>query len=106
MNTENPTTNYRSGTEFHMDLMLNRFITPTFAIGLHGSIYRQLSDDSGAGAFLGPFKGKASTIGPALLYRPQIAGKQGYIAAKWLHEFDVENRFKGDLFTLTVGIKF
>ena len=106
VNTENGATKYRSGIEFHIDYMLNRLLTPTIGIGLHGSYYRQLTDDSGRGAFLGPFKGRASSIGPAALLRPKIAGNRGYIAIKWLHEFAVENRFEGNLFTATAGFKF
>ncbi|MCG8559870.1 MAG: transporter [Hyphomicrobiales bacterium] len=106
VNTQNPTTNYRSGTEFHMDVMVNRIFSPKFAMGLHGSFYRQITGDSGTGAVLGSFKGRASSIGPALIYRPKVAGRQGYLSLKWLHEFDVENRFEGNLFTLTAGIKF
>ncbi|MGI9384568.1 MAG: SphA family protein [Methyloligellaceae bacterium] len=106
VNTQNPTTNYRSGTEFHMDVMVNRIFSTTFAVGLHGSFYHQLTGDSGTGAVLGSFKGRASSIGPALIYRPKIAGRQGYLTLKWLHEFGVENRFEGNLFTLTAGIKF
>lgn len=106
VNSENTATNYKSGNEFHVDFMLNKLLSPSIGIGLHGSYYRQLTGDSGSGAFNGAFKGKASTIGPAFLLRPKIAGRQGYVAMKWLHEFDVENRFAGDLYIVNAGLKF
>jgi hypothetical protein len=106
VNSENPATDYRTGSEFHVDIMLNKLVTPAIGVGLHGSYYRQITGDSRAGAFNGPFKGRAATIGPALLLRPKIAGRQGYIAIKWLHEFAVENRFSGDLYIVNAGLKF
>ena len=34
MNTENPDTNYRTGTEFHVDAVANQFLSETFAVGV------------------------------------------------------------------------
>ena len=106
VNTEDLATEYQTGAEFHLDYMLNKFFTPLFGIGVHGSYYRQFTGDSGAGNDLGSFKGEASSIGPAILYRPVVAGKQTYFSAKWLHEYDVKNRYQGDLYTFTGGLKF
>jgi hypothetical protein len=106
LNTEDLATKYQTGAEFHLDYMFNKFFTPLFGIGVHGSYYRQFTGDSGTGAALGSFKGEASSIGPAILFRPVVSGKQTYFSAKWLHEYDVRNRFQGDLYTFTGGLKF
>ncbi len=106
VNTEDLATKYQTGAEFHLDYMFNKFFTPLFGIGVHGSYYRQFTGDSGTGAALGSFKGEASSIGPAVLFRPVVSGKQTYFSAKWLHEYDVRNRFQGDLYTFTGGLKF
>ena len=106
VNTEDLVTKYQTGAEFHLDYMVNKLFSPLFGIGLHGSYYKQFTGDSGTGATLGSFKGEASSIGPAILFRPVVAGKQTYFAAKWLHEYDVKNRFKGDFYTITGGLKF
>jgi len=106
-NTEDLATKYQTGGEFHVDYMLNKFFFQAlFGVGLQGSYYKQITGDSGTGALLGPFKGEASSIGPAILFRPVVAGKQTYFSAKWLHEYDVKNRFQGDFYTLTGGLKF
>jgi len=36
VNTANPATDYRTGTEFHLDFMLNQFVTKDIAIGAQG----------------------------------------------------------------------
>jgi len=38
-NTTNPATDYRTGTEFHLDFMLNQFVMPSVAIGAQGYWY-------------------------------------------------------------------
>jgi len=63
VNTENPDTDYRTGTEFHLDFMLNQFLAESFGIGFHGYYYDQLTGDSGSGAILGDFK--ADSVGPS-----------------------------------------
>ena len=95
-NTENNDTDYQTGQEFHMDYMLNQFFSETFALGLHGFYYKQITGDSGSGAILGDFKGEASGIGPALMWIPKIKGKELVTSLKWIHEFDTENRLEGD----------
>lgn len=73
-NTENPDTDYRTGTEFHVDFMVNQFLSDTFAVGLHGYAYTQISGDSGSGAILGDFKGKSYGIGPSISWIPGFGG--------------------------------
>jgi hypothetical protein len=95
-NSENDDTEYQSGDEFHIDYVLNQFLSESWAIGLHGFYYEQLSGDSGDGALLGDFKAEASGIGPALMWiPPKYEGKRAFVA-KWLNEYDAENRLEGD----------
>ena len=63
VNTENNATNYRTGTELHVDLVANQFISENVALGLRGYYYTQLTGDSGSGAILGDFKGEAFGAG-------------------------------------------
>ncbi len=95
-NTENTATDYRSGDEFHLDYLLGQYLTNTFAIGATGSFYKQVTGDSGDGAVLGGFLGRGSSIGPALLVSVPILGTAVTFTTKWLHEFEVKNRFEGD----------
>jgi len=95
-NSENDDTDYQSGDEFHIDYVINQFLSDSWAIGLHGFYYEQLSGDSGDGALLGDFKAEAAGVGPALMWiPPKYEGKVAFVA-KWLNEYDAENRLEGD----------
>ena len=95
-NTENDDTDYKSGDEFHVDFVLNQFLSEKFAVGINGFFYRQLSGDSGDGALLGSFKGEASGIGPAMYYIANLGGRDVAFTTKWISEFDTKNRLDGD----------
>ncbi len=95
-NTENDDTDYQTGREIHVDLVANQFLSETLAIGIHGFYLKQVSGDSGSGALLGSFKAEAAGIGPAVLWTKRIGTKDVSFIAKWLHEFDAENRLEGD----------
>lgn len=105
-NTENTDTDYQTGEELHIDYMINQFLSESFAVGLHGFYLRQLSGDSGDGAVLGSFKAEASGIGPAALWTTEISGREVSFIAKWLHEFDVENRMEGDHLFFSFAMDF
>ena len=45
-NTENTHTDYHTGTEFHLEYVLNQFVTNFLSVGLHGYFYDQIADDS------------------------------------------------------------
>lgn len=95
-NTENSDTDYQSGDEVHIDYVFNQFLSESLAVGVHGFFYRQVSDDSGAGAVLGGFKAEASGIGPAIMWiPPKYEGEVAFVA-KWISEYDSENRIDGD----------
>lgn len=105
-NGENPDTNYRTGTEFHVEAAVMKHVSKSFAFGLAGYYYRQMSGDSGAGAVLGPFKGEVSAIGPNLTYNFRIGNTPVLTSVRWLHEFNATNRMAGDagFITLTVPL--
>lgn len=105
-NTKNDKTDYQSGSEFHVDFMVNQFLTETFALGAHGYYYSQLSGDRGSGAKLGDFKGMSLGIGPALVWMPGFAKSKLSLSAKWLHDVDHKNRMKADYGLVTVGYVF
>ena len=95
-NTENDDTNYQTGQELHLDVVLNQFLSESFAIGIHGFYLNQITGDSGSGALLGDFKAEAAGVGPALLWNTKIANQYVSFIAKWLHEVEAENRIEGD----------
>jgi hypothetical protein len=106
VNTMNPATAYRTGTEFHLDFMANQFVAKDIAVGIHGAWYKQIEGDSGAGATFGPFMGESFAMGPAVLWAPeQLKGRYAFIA-KWLHDFSNTNRLNGDWGSLTMSWRF
>ncbi|MDC0302695.1 transporter [bacterium] len=105
-NTENTDTNYQTGQEIHLEVMVNQYLSETIAIGLHGFYYRQISGDSGRGALLGSLKGEASGIGPAFMWSTQFGGLDTVVTARWMHEFDVDQRLEGDHFQLSATLVF
>lgn len=106
VNTRNDETDYRTGAEFHVDFTANQFVSETFALGLRGYYYRQVSGDTGSGAILGEFKGESLGIGPGFLWTPKFAGGRLAVIGKWMHDVKAENRFKADIGTIGAAWKF
>ena len=103
VNGENPDTDYRTGKELHLDLSASKFLTKELSIGVLGSHYRQISGDSGAGANLGPFKGRVTAVGATLGYTFTLGQTPISTRIKVLKEVEVENRFRGTIGWLQVS---
>jgi hypothetical protein len=103
-NWENPDTDYETGTEFHVEWALVRHFSQKFTLGVTGYHYQQVTGDSGAGATLGDFKGRATALGAVLTYSFAL-GKLP-VSTQWtyFHEFEVENRLEGDAGLLTISM--
>lgn len=106
VNTKNDDTNYKTGEEFHVDYVVNQFLSESFAIGLRGYYYRQVTGDSGSGAVLGDFKSESLGIGPGFFWTPEFAAGKLTIQGKWMHDVEHDNRFDSDYVTLAVSWKF
>ena len=106
INTTNPATDYKSGNEFHLDFMVNQFLSPTFAIGMQGYWYKQIDADSGTGAVLGPFMGESFGLGPAILWTPEALEGRAAIVLKWLHDISNTNRLNGDWGQVATSYRF
>jgi hypothetical protein len=100
-NTENPDTDYRTGAEFHLDFTATQFLSESFAVGLRGYWYKQITGDSGAGAVLGDFKSESVGLGLGFLWTPPVGDGRLSILGKWMHDVYADNRFESDYFTLT-----
>ena len=108
-NTENNATDYRSGTQFHLDLTAAEHL-PLFGgfigVGANGFYYEQVTGDSGSGARLGDFKGRTYGIGPVLSYAAKIGKKDLVAEVKWLPEQGVQNRLGGDYIWFKLALVF
>lgn len=108
-NRENPDTNYKSGTQVHVDATLAQHFPMAgglAGVGLNGYYYKQVSDDSGAGATLGAFRAKSVGLGPVASFVSKVGGHDVLAELKWLHEFDTDNRLKGDTVWFKLLYKF
>jgi hypothetical protein len=100
----NPTTQYQSGVDFHLDWGASQFLSKQFFIGLVGYAYDQVSGDSGSGDKVGAFESRVFSIGPQLGYIFPVAGKQGFLGLKSYFEFAAQNRPEGWNTWLTFAI--
>jgi hypothetical protein len=103
-NVENPDTNYRTGTEFHVEFAAMKNLGKKVAVGVTGYHYQQLTGDSGSGALLGDFKGRVTGIGPKLVVNFNVRGVPVSANARWIHEFNVERRLEGNTGMMTIAI--
>jgi hypothetical protein len=103
-NFENPDTNYDTGTEFHVEWAVMQHLSKTFAVGFVGYHYQQVTGDSGSGALLGDFKGRVTALGPSINRTFLLGSIPVQSSLKYMKEFDVENRLKGDVGMLTFAM--
>ncbi len=105
-NTRNDATDYKTGTEFHLDFTANKFFAPNFTLGLRGYYYKQVTGDEGSGARLGSFKSEAFGLGPGLFWQPQFAGGKLSIVGKYMWDITATNRFDSEYGTIGVAWQF
>lgn len=104
--SENPATDYRNGLGMNIDAAIGKVFDNGLTIGAAGFVYKQLINDKGDGAMLGAFRGQAFGAGPALSYSTIIGGRPFSFAARHYWEFDVENRFDGQVTTASITTRF
>jgi hypothetical protein len=103
VNGENPDTDYRTGNELHFDISASKLLTKELSIGVIASHYRQVTDDSGAGNSIGPFKGRVTAVGGTIGYTFTLGHTPISTRIKVLKEVEVEDRFRGTIGWLQVS---
>lgn len=89
----NPFLQYQNGIDFHVEWAASQFVSKNVQIGVAGYFFQQLTDDSGPGAKLGGFRGRAIGLGPQIGFIiPLSEGYQGYLNVRGYKDLDVENR--------------
>jgi hypothetical protein len=96
INFENSETDYRTGDEFHADVVLGQHLPNGMMVGAAGYWYEQVTGDSGDGATLGDFKGRVLGAGPILSYNTKINDHLFAINFKYFWEFEAKNRLEGE----------
>ena len=104
-NFVNPSTDYVNGIDWHLDWAASQFLTKQFQIGAVGYVYKQITPDIGAPAFLGANELQVVGVGPQVGYIfPIGTNLQGYVNVKAYWEFDAERRADGFNTWLTFSI--
>lgn len=103
-NGMNPATDYRTGTEFHLEWAASKALTSALSAGVIGYHYQQVTGDSGSGATLGAYKGRVTALGGTLAYNFTVGKTPISTRIKVLREFAVENRSRGTVGLLTVSL--
>jgi hypothetical protein len=101
-NTENESTDYRTGTEFVWDYAIG-WNFDKWRVGAVGYYLQQLTDDKGPRAAADGHRGKGFAIGPSITYTFNPAMQ---ISASWQHDIVAENRSQGDTIWLNFATKF
>jgi hypothetical protein len=105
-NFGNTATDYKSGDEFHFEWAVGLEFAPGLMIGVVGYDYRQISDDSGAGARIGPFRGRVDAVGPGLTYTTLLGQTPFILNVRHYHEFNVHNRWEGQSTIISGTLRF
>jgi hypothetical protein len=108
-NSENSDTDYKSGTQIHLDGTLAQHFPLWKGLagaGISGYWYKQVQGDSGSGATLGDFKAQANGLGPAFSYTRSVDGVDIIAELKWIKEFSNNNRLEGDIAWFKIVAKF
>jgi hypothetical protein len=109
INTENPDTDYRSGSMFHLEASAQQLLPlgpGFFGVGTEVFYLEQVTGDSGSGARLGDFQGRTVGIGPVLTYILPRGDATLVGEFRWLPEIDTKRRLKGDYFWLKLACQF
>jgi len=91
-NGENHFTDYKTGTEFHLEGSVEHMFSKAFSAGIQGYHFQQVSGDSGSGATLGPFKGRVSGFGVTAAYNFEAGHTPVTIRGRLFKEFGAKNR--------------
>jgi hypothetical protein len=103
-NGTNPYTDYKTGTEAHFEASIERIFSTKFSAGLQGYRFVQLSGDSGAGAVLGPNKGRVTGVGVTAAYNFPIGKMPATLRGRVFEEFDAERRLEGTSAMLELSV--
>ena len=94
-NFENPSTNYTSGIDFHLDWAAAQFLSKQVFVGPVGYVYNQITSDHGCAPVLCPFESRVIGVGAQLGYLFPVGNMQGYLNLKGYGEFDNNDRPDG-----------
>jgi hypothetical protein len=103
-NFSNPSTQYQSGVDLHLDWGASQFLNEQLFVGAVGYAYREIGCDSGAGDRVGCFQSQVMGVGPQIGYIFPVGTMEGYLNLRGYGEFAAMNRPDGWNVLLTFSI--
>ncbi len=105
--TSNPATQYHNAPLSVLDLLAMKRFTNGWGVGVIGGWIAQLGSDTGGLANLtgGP-SGHSLGVGPIVTWSGKLSKTPVSASLRWVNEFDVSNRPKGNAVGLTVSATF
>lgn len=103
-NFENTATDYKSGNEFHFEWALGFECSPGLVLGIVGYDYRQFTDDSGSARR--PFRGSVDAVGAGVSYTTLVGGSPLILNLRHYREFNVDNRWDGNMTIASGTLRF
>ena len=95
--SRNGDTDYQNGAVMRVDALMVKRFENGFGVGVVAGVIHQLQDDEGnLPDRLDGFKGRSLALGPVVNYLKRWEGGQMELSLRWLNEFSVENRFRGE----------
>ena len=103
-NLINPSTNYQSGIDWHLDWGASQFVSKQVFFGAVGYFYEQISPDTGCAPQFCPFESGVIGIGPQMGVIVPLGQIQAYVNLKAYWEFDGHDRPSGWNTWLTLSL--
>jgi len=91
----NPTTQYQSGVDTHIDVGTSWSFSDTFYVGAAGYFFNQVSPDTGASAASGGFQSRVAGVGPQAGWSFRLGGLATDLNVRGYKEFAAQNRPEG-----------
>jgi hypothetical protein len=102
----NPATLYSSGNTVHFEEGLSKHFENGFRAGIVSYQFIQVSDDTGAGAVLGPFLTNAVAVGPSFGYTTQIEGHLVSFTGQATRDIAFDHRLQDTMGVFSTTVKF
>jgi hypothetical protein len=95
---------YKSGTDFHIEGSVEKAFSKSFSAGLQIYHLSQITGDSGAGATLGPNKGRVTGVGPTVAFNFSVGKTPVTLRMRYFEEFGIKRRLNGSAFFLSIDL--
>ncbi|MCX7286840.1 MAG: transporter [Rhodobacterales bacterium] len=111
--SRNDATDYQSAPEAHIEATAMQYLPSKLGFGLTGYAYKQLDEDSGAGADRLRFtsgsdslQAEVYSIGPVVSYATKIGATSVSMKVKYVHEFGAKRMFENNSFWAGMTFSF